>query len=94
MAEVLGLIAGVITVAQSVIKGVKYIKSVYHAREEFEMLQGQLEDFTDLIEEIRKQHAFSVSAAISTSLHRSKLAITSSIDSFGRNYSRVPTEPH
>ena len=75
MAEVVGLIASVLTVGHGVVEAVKCAKSIYRAQQEFETLQEQLQDFMSLMDEMQIQHAFSTSPAIATGLLRAKRTI-------------------
>ncbi|KAI4159874.1 MAG: hypothetical protein LQ342_006202 [Letrouitia transgressa] len=75
MAEVVGLIASTMTIAAVVIEGVRVVKSCYRASNELEILQGQVEQLSLLVEEIRYQDVASTSAVIATTLLKAKLAL-------------------
>ncbi|KAL8789478.1 MAG: hypothetical protein Q9195_006803 [Heterodermia aff. obscurata] len=73
MAEVIGLIASLVTMATLVNEGIKRAKLLYQAADELKT--EQIEDLTNLLHEIDRQPTASLSATISTSLLRAKLTL-------------------
>ncbi|MCJ1429915.1 hypothetical protein MMC29_007830 [Sticta canariensis] len=68
MAEVIGLVASVITITAVLTKSVKAVKEYYRAFEEVEALEAQVEHFSILLEGIHRQEGVYNSAAVATIL--------------------------
>ena len=75
MAEVVGAIASVVTIAQLAIQGVKSAKSFYRAQDELQTLLEQLEDFTRLVAEVESHLTVSNSTLVADCLRRARASI-------------------
>ncbi|KAK4693755.1 hypothetical protein P7C71_g3702, partial [Lecanoromycetidae sp. Uapishka_2] len=72
MAEVIGLVASTMTIVAGALEGVRVVKTCYRASKELETLQGQIEQLSFLVEEIRRYDLASTSVIIATALSKAK----------------------
>jgi hypothetical protein len=91
MGDMIGILSGLVTLTEVVIRGIKIAKTLYQAPGELTVvqvsrtntsnfsdsfvLQGQLEHFTDLVKEIHSHHSSSTSSNVAASLTRAQHTI-------------------
>ncbi|KAH7080205.1 hypothetical protein BKA63DRAFT_237874 [Paraphoma chrysanthemicola] len=75
MAEVVGVIASVVTVTKALITGVELVKTLYQAEAEVQLLLGRLNRFADIVAEISSRAELTQSPIITSNLASSKRTV-------------------
>ena len=75
MAEIISLVASIVTISKVVLLGVQHAKSMYSASDELQSLQDQLQDFSELVCKVDHLHETKDSTVVESTLSRAKLTI-------------------
>ncbi|KAF2181029.1 hypothetical protein K469DRAFT_692278 [Zopfia rhizophila CBS 207.26] len=75
MADIVGVVASVITVAQTVLSGIKIARELYKAPEEIQTLEEQVQIFHRIIQAVEKMREAPAESALSDPLSRAQKVI-------------------